>query len=309
MPRLPDFIIIGAMKCATSTLHEQLAQQPGVFMSTPKEPNFFSDDEVYAKGMDWYHQLFSNHNDAEFCGESSTHYTKLPTYPETVNRLAEHVPDAKFIYVMRHPIDRLVSQHMHEWTKRLVTKKINKAIHRFEPLIAYSQYARQLKPFIERFGCDRVLPVFFENLRDHPQQELERVCQFLGYPGKPVWRFDMDQQNVSSKKLRTNPIRDWILSFPGLRWIRLHLVPQSWRDTVKRLWTINKRPKLSKASIAELTEIFNEDLAELGQMLGLPLRCDNFVEIGTSTANPQWAQAVQQQYSSTRITPRQESVA
>mgnify|MGYP000427219719 CR=1 FL=1 len=50
MKKLPNFIIIGAMKCATSSLHEQLNQQPGIFMSELKEPNFFSNDEEYNKG-------------------------------------------------------------------------------------------------------------------------------------------------------------------------------------------------------------------------------------------------------------------
>ena len=57
--KLPHFLVIGAMKSATSTLHNQLAAQPGIFMSTPKEPNFFSDDTVYAQGLAWYHGLFS----------------------------------------------------------------------------------------------------------------------------------------------------------------------------------------------------------------------------------------------------------
>ena len=46
----PDFILIGAMKCGTTTLAGQLAAQDGVFITTPKEPNFFSDDAVYARG-------------------------------------------------------------------------------------------------------------------------------------------------------------------------------------------------------------------------------------------------------------------
>ena len=54
----PDFIVIGAMKSATTTLHEQLARQPGVIMSRPKEPNFFSDDRIYARGWGWYSSLF-----------------------------------------------------------------------------------------------------------------------------------------------------------------------------------------------------------------------------------------------------------
>src|SRR3954447_7628759 len=59
----PDFIAIGAMKCATTTLHEQLARQGSLFMSRPKEPNFFSDDRNYARGMDWYHSCFAGCED------------------------------------------------------------------------------------------------------------------------------------------------------------------------------------------------------------------------------------------------------
>ena len=84
MNKLPDFVIIGAMKCATSSLHDQLAQQPGIFMSELKEPNFFSNDEQYAKGIDWYLSNFRDAYPDELLGESSTHYTKLPTYPNTI---------------------------------------------------------------------------------------------------------------------------------------------------------------------------------------------------------------------------------
>ena len=87
MSGLPDFVIIGAMKCATSTLHEQLARQPAIFMTTPKEPNFFSDPDIWAKGMDWYRALFTGAGPHDLKGESSTHYTMLPTYPEAVPRI------------------------------------------------------------------------------------------------------------------------------------------------------------------------------------------------------------------------------
>src|SRR6516165_1122868 len=105
----PDFVVVGAMKSATTTLHEQLARQRGVFMSRPKEPNFFSDDLIYARGWDWYSSLFNAADDGVLRGESSTHYTKLPTFPRTVERMTHFLPRVKLIYVMRHPIDRLIS--------------------------------------------------------------------------------------------------------------------------------------------------------------------------------------------------------
>ncbi|MEM1409443.1 MAG: sulfotransferase, partial [Pseudomonadota bacterium] len=82
----PDFCIIGAMKCGTTTLAYQLGAQEGVFITDPKEPNFFSDDDQYAKGIDWYTSLFSTAPRGAFLGEASTHYTKFPTYPVAAER-------------------------------------------------------------------------------------------------------------------------------------------------------------------------------------------------------------------------------
>ena len=116
---LPDFIIIGAMKCGTSTLQAQLAAQPGVFMTTPKEPNFFSDDDIFEKGMAWYSALFDGAAPGDLKGEASTHYTKLPNYPDTVSRLKQAYDEAgadypKLVYMIRNPLERAISHYMHE---------------------------------------------------------------------------------------------------------------------------------------------------------------------------------------------------
>ena len=206
-PRFPDSVIIGAMKSATSTLHVQLAAQPGFFMSTPKEPNFLSDAEQWAKGLDWYRGLFAEAGDGDLCGESSTHYTKLPDLPDALPRLAQHLPDAKYIYVMRHPLDRLVSHYVHGWTERTIGGAIDEAAAQYAALIDYGRYAMQIAPYLERFGKDRVLPVFFDRLLAAPQAELERVCRFLGYSGTPRWQQGV-RDNVSAKRLRVSPVRD-----------------------------------------------------------------------------------------------------
>jgi len=278
------------MKCATSTLHEQLAAQSGIFMSTPKEPNFFSNDEVYARGLDWYAGLFAA-ADGPLCGESSTHYTKLPTYPKTLHRMRQHVPDAKLIYVMRHPIDRLISQYIHEWTQRVVNDSVDRAIATYPALIDYSRYSMQLRPFLDTYGPDRVLPVFFERMLASPQSQLERVCRFIGYPGQPAWRHDLEAQNVSQQRLRHSPLRDAIVDAPVLRGIRRHLVPQRVRDYVKSWWRLSQRPQLSDNQQAELREIFDEDLTVLGRWLGLRLSCDSFKQVVTAADDPLWTDA------------------
>ena len=125
---LPDFVIIGAMKCGTTTLASQLGAQPGIFMSTPKEPNFFSDDAVYAQGIGWYRRLFDPAPDGTLRGEASTHYTKLPTYPDTTTRLSETLEDPKLIYLIRDPMARAVSHYIHEWTQGVISSDLETAL-------------------------------------------------------------------------------------------------------------------------------------------------------------------------------------
>lgn len=277
-PRKPDFIIIGAMKSATSTLHEQLAAQPGIFMSTPKEPNFFSDDEQWRRGLPWYYGLFEPAAAGDLCGESSTHYTKLPTHPKVVERIAEHVPDAKFIYVMRHPIDRLVSHYIHEWTQNVLDMSLSRAIDAHPPLVEYSSYAMQLEPWLRTFGRERILPVFFDRLRMHSQSELERVARFIGYSGEPRWKDDLQAQNVSSQRMRQSRLRDLLVYAPGVSWVRRNLVPQWVRDRVKQLWMMQERPSLTAEERARLEQRLDPDVARLGRWLGVELTCRNFVE-------------------------------
>jgi hypothetical protein len=276
---LPGFVVIGAMKCATTTLAVQLAAQEGVFISDPKEPNFFSNDEIYANGPAWYESLFDGAKGCSLVGEASTHYTKLPTYPHTIERFRAMLPDARLIYVMRHPIDRVVSQYMHEWSQRLVSGPIDDELAKNPWIVDYGRYAMQIGPWLDAYGADRVLPVFNERLRAEPQSELERVCAFLGYAGKPVW-VDAGDQNVSGQRLRKSPLRDAVLNAPGLKQIRRGLVPKSLRDRAKSLWRMKERPDLSPAVRQMLETLYDEDLRELSAMLGLdePLTCENFKE-------------------------------
>jgi len=277
-PPAPDFVVIGAMKCATSTLHEQLAAQPGFFMSRPKEPNFFSDDDVWARGMDWYQGLFADAPPGALRGESSTHYTKLPTHPDALPRLAEALGPRRFVYVMRHPVDRLVSHYIHEWTQRTIEVPMDEAVHRHPELVDYGCYAMQLRPWFERFGREAVLPVFFERLAEEPDAELLRVARFLGSHEAVRFQSGLGAQNVSRDRLRKSPLRDALLRLPGATTLRRTLVPRALRDRIKARWQMRDRPELSAPTRSALERRFDEDLAELGSWLGTPLRCEGFAE-------------------------------
>jgi hypothetical protein len=269
--------VIGAMKSATTTLHEQLARQPGFYMSRPKEPNFFSDDAMYGRGWRWYSSLFRPAHKADLRGESSTHYTKRPDYPRTVDRMVRDLPRLKLIYLMRHPIDRLMSQYVHELTAGRISVGVREAVERHPELIDYSRYALQLQPFLEAYGFENVLAVFFPRLVHHPQSELERIGRFLAHGGPLRWDTSLKPQNMGRELLRPSPIRDALVRAPVLCTLRQRIVPRNWSQSLKERWRAQiDPPAVQPDLIARLREVFDADMAQLGSWLGITLDCETF---------------------------------
>ena len=283
MSRLPDFIIIGAMKSATTTLYRQLADQPGISMSAIKEPNFFSDDAQYARGIEWYKEQFAGAPEASLAGEASTHYTKRPDYPLTVDRMSQHIAKPRLIYVMRHPIDRLISQYIHQWSERQIQVSLTEAIRRHPELVHYSKYHYQLEPYLQQFGSSSILPVFYEAIVENGQRELERVCEFIGYRRRPAWLQAQSRQNISSERIRRFPGYDAIMNSNLGTKFRRSLVPQSVRTLLKNRLVMKERPKMNSELVDELENIFNRDLEKLKPWLGRHISCAEFYQTGNST--------------------------
>lgn len=288
MSAMPDFVVIGAMKCATSTLHDQLAIQPGISMSEPKEPNFFSDGPNFAKGMDWYRSLFASMPDEDLKGESSTHLTKYPVHPDSAERMHAALPGAKLVYVMRDPVKRIVSQYIHEWSEHTISGDINQAIQQHPRLIAYSSYAMQIAKHTAFYDRSRILPVFFERLMADPQQEFERICRHIGYTGAPVWEKAEVAKNVSSQRQRRSPMLNTLLDIRLVQTLRRSLMPEGLRNRVKSRWTMKEQPVLTEKSIEFLHEQLDPDMRALGEMINRPLSCASFVDSVCEGSPPEW---------------------
>ena len=104
---LPNLIIIGGLKCGTTSIHHYLGLHPEIHMSKPKELNFFVEELNWDLGLDWYRGRFDDRFAVR--GESSPHYTNLPYFEGVPERIHEHIPDAKLIYMVRDPISRILS--------------------------------------------------------------------------------------------------------------------------------------------------------------------------------------------------------
>jgi hypothetical protein len=262
----PDFIIIGAMKSATSTLQAQLAAQPGIFMTTPKEPNFFSDDDVFERGHDWYSALFRDAPQGALRGEASTHYTKLPTYPRTVERLAKSVPSPRLVYVIRNPIDRAVSHYMHEFSRGNVSGSFASSLAGNSTFIDYGRYAMQVLPFIETFGAEAIHLTSTELLARDPQAELDLIAAHIGARERLRWKEDIAPQNVSSDRVKRLPMHRLLVANPVARAIRQTIVPKSVRARIKSSRRLGDKPELDPELRSRLQAAFRSDHDQLARL-------------------------------------------
>src|SRR5215210_7255111 len=109
--RLPDFLVIGAMKAGTTTLYNHLRGHPDIFMTSYKEPEFFVAEKTWGRGTAWYQRLFADAPDAARLGEASTSYSKCTEFTGVPERIHSLIPDVQLLYVLRHPIARIESMY------------------------------------------------------------------------------------------------------------------------------------------------------------------------------------------------------
>lgn len=256
----PDFILIGAMKCGTSTLAAQLGAQSGMFMTTPKEPNYFSDDPVFAQGAQWYQNLFAPAAADDLRGEASTHYTKRPDYPETIARMQAHCgPDLRLVYMIRNPVERAVSHYLHAWSEGATPMPIAQALKQETRLVDYGRYGWQITPFIEAFGRNSVLFSSLERLRLEPDAELSRIAAHIGHSGPVAWDDTLGAQNVSAQRTRKLPLHKLLVDNPVATVLRRALVPKALRTRIRENRQVNARPDIPAQLRAELEQTFLED--------------------------------------------------
>lgn len=173
-----DFIIIGAQKSGTTSLANQIAQHPKICFCGKKEPNFFSTTEHTKEKLAHYHSLF-NAAPGQMLGEASTTYTFLPHYPQTTQRMNTYNPDMKLIYIMRQPVDRIVSNYAHKLMRGRIKLPPEVEVFSNSDYITRSRYAVQVEPYFELFPHQNILLLVFEEYIAAPKATLRSIANFL----------------------------------------------------------------------------------------------------------------------------------
>ena len=264
---LPNFFIAGTMRSGTTSLTRYLDAHPDVYIAPQKEIHYF--DLNYSRGIDWYREQFSGVGREAAVGDATPSYVYLE---EAMARMAETIPGARVIVLLRHPVDRAYS---HYWLRRTLgaeKKDFMDAVHdeprrialgdprRECPYLDMSRYVYQLRRLIRYFPREAVHVVIFEEMKRDPETTYRHVCRFLRV-NEEFAPANLGQVVNASVSYRSRRLRQLRHKMPGPVW-----------RVVGRLNTRRASyPPLDPELKAELAGKFTEDNSELASWLGRDL--------------------------------------
>lgn len=270
---LPNILIIGAMKAGTTSLYMDVVDRRGACLAQDKEPHALCDDAVLtAAGRAAYEANYAHAAVGDVCCDASTGYAKRPDVEGVVARAGAVLPsDYKVIYMVRHPIDRIVSQHHHEHTEGLVGPDVNEEVRRHDRYVQYSRYAYQLEPWMEQLSADRILIVRFEDYVSRRRETVRELLSFVGLPAENEAGTEGRVYNKSQGKPVTSPGWEALRqSRVYQRWLR-PLAPPKLRLALQQLILPKATAKLvppSEQTLSFLQRELREDVSRLERTLG-----------------------------------------
>lgn len=303
MPGRPNFFIVGAPKCGTTALSEYMREHPNVFMSSPKEPSYFSSDisgdrHWVPRSLDEYLRLFAGVEDRHIAiGEASVHYLYSGV---ALERIRKFNAQARIIAMVRNPIDMAYSLHsqlyyrlqenvqdFREAWKLQETRRHGSGVPRATRIPALLQYkdvcslGSQVERLLSIFPEQQVKIIVFDDFVTNTSTVYNEVLTFLALPLDGPQHFP----RINPNKVTTSRSLAWIdlrvrelarfrrlnrvvlraKRVLGLEGRRLLAIP------VERYTNVSDRPQLEEDFRAELAEEFAADVEKLGSLLGRDL--------------------------------------
>lgn len=240
---LPDFLVIGAQRCGTSSLYKYLGWHPEIVPSLRKEVEYFT--RSYGKGIGWYRAHFPLRVRRDVAHRvlhrEILTFEATPDYllhPLAAQRAAELLPDAKLIVLLRDPVSRAFSHYLHMCRRGFENLGFDQAIEKETQRIAgdlrgihadpaydpkqylrfsYSArglYAEQIERWMARYPPDRLLILASGDLYRDPSSTYARVLEFLGvhsWSPKSFPTFTEARQGLSDSQTLAPHMREMLV--------------------------------------------------------------------------------------------------
>lgn len=295
--KLPNFLIVGAAKSGTSSLHNYLNQHPEVFMPSynsegmkVKEPRFLIKDLVQHRlhngiwTLEEYQDLFSDVKNEKSIGESTVLY--LYYYKDAIKNIQRYLGrEVKIIIMLRNPIDRAYSAFQHvsrglqenntfEESLRIETGRIEREKD-LTPMVMYKDmgmYYKMVKAYKDSF--DDIHIIFYEDFRDDLDVEMNKVYNFLNISND----VDIDlkrRYNVGGKRWKSRGVKDFFIRDNWMKSILKFVLPKNFRKNIhRRLLDVstNKVSLMKLETRKMLCDFFQEDICKLSKLLNKDLQ-------------------------------------
>lgn len=284
---LPSFFVVGAQKAGTTSLHGWLKRHPSIRLPKVKETHFFSDDEKYSRGIAWYQEQFDPYQEGQITGEVAPQYMYSEEAP---SRISQWVQNPKFIFLLRHPIERAFSNYL------MTVRQGHEPLGFYEALasengrlqgggrfardhygyMARGRYCEQIARYRRYFPNSKMLFTLFDDIVDtgkRGQIALNLISQLLEL--NPVlFEMAMEKENPSSRP-RSLLLRD--LLYKSSIWkrpVRWLIPSRNLREKLAYfLDAANQEPlKLAMGAVpAQVIDEATNEIESLENMLAMDL--------------------------------------
>ncbi len=305
--KTPNFFIVGAAKAGTTSLYHYLKSHEDVYFSPVKEPNYFSTDiktaeftSIYKRNVDvvpkdfydkkpeknvqlsfirdqkLYLDLFKWVNGESVVGECSTSYLYSK---KAAKNIYNFNPDAKIVIVLRNPAERTFSHYLmavrYGFTRLPFRKALEKDKNqddkgwgKTELFIELSQYAQQIKRYLDVFPEGNVKIVLFDDFKKDTLKTLNEISEFLG-----IEKFnDFDKKKYNRASLPKSKNLNSLMVNTGIKQKLAALFGERTKEKLKGVFfQENEVPELGKEDRKYLQRLFKSDIEQTSQIIGRDL--------------------------------------
>lgn len=286
----PDTFIVGAPKCATTSMYYYLKQHPDVFMSVPKEPLYFGSDlsshRIKTRNFEEYRSFFEGADDAERVGEASPWYLYST---RAAREIHDFNPEARIVILLRHPVDAMHALHSQNlYSGNETVEDFRKALRledrrkrgreipvstHFPDALFYREvyrYPPQVRRYLEVFDRERVKILLLDDLKHDARACYRELLDFLGLRAVDPPRFEPHNRNC---RFKSDLLRGLVQRLPGhtKETLRNLFSVRPWVDLWKVLEPMlvehRSRPSLDPDFRRELLDDFREDIRSLSRLI------------------------------------------
>jgi len=286
----PNFFILGAAKAGTTFLYQYLKRHPDIYFPFQKEPQFFSDDNLYARGLEWYLDTYFNKAGTSMArGDATPHYL---LYEKVARRLSHDLPreNHRFIVLLRDPVQRAYSLYWNMVHEGHETLSFEESLEREDSIfrddtelargsIKFSYvtgglYAQQLNTYFKYFARENFMILLQDDLVDNMSLSVHNVLRFLRVEPGTIEQHGVPHNAAAQPRLRSV---QHFLRKPN--WVKRHVgkvLPHRVKHRlVERILRMNRRafeyPPMDHATERKLRGLFSDDVTELQSLIGRDL--------------------------------------